>query len=109
MTIVARIVEHLPDIPFYCLVTGRAVRKPLVTRLIEAVIIGLASGALSLYITVQILQRDVDTNKASISELKRHSDVEDKTIRTELKEQRVEIMHRLERIEDCMHKLGCVK
>ena len=48
-------------IPFMCLVTGKfPARKPMITRLIESIIVGIVGGAFSLVIGLKMLEKDVE-------------------------------------------------
>ena len=45
--------SHVPDwMPFACLITGKLARKPMVTRIIEMLILGIISGGMTAYVTL---------------------------------------------------------
>lgn len=57
-------------LPFVTLASARAgehAQRPLVTRIVEGVIMGLAGGAMGTYITVQVMANDIQWLRSTVS------------------------------------------
>lgn len=60
-------------IPFVSLATAKAgehVHRPITTRIVEGVIMGLAGGALGAYVSIKLLENNVIAIKDTIIEVK---------------------------------------
>ena len=90
---------YTEQLPFACLVTGKVIRKPEITRIIEQLIIVALGAFLALYVNSKVLERDFENMKREIIANK---DYVDKAIarRTEqIARERQEVIQRLDRIE----------
>jgi hypothetical protein len=113
--------NHIPDyLPFACLITGRVVRKPMFTRLVEGLIQATIAAGFTLYVGVQILQRDFIHEK---EKLEKH--IATATAQTEKRDQELirtradmkaeivgsknEILFRIQGLEDCIRVRTCTK
>lgn len=88
-----------PDwIPFICLVTGKAVRKPFVTRIVESLVLGGISAGIMLYVGHQVLQNEVSNMRQTIE--RNRSEVLAAVNRLD---------DRFSRVEDCIRVRTCTK
>ena len=109
--------NNMPDwIPFACLMTGRMVRKPMFTRVIEGLIQATVAAGFTLYVGVQILQRDfiyekekLQVHMAMAEKRTAQRDIELREARFEVHRINDDIVRRLERIEECIRVRTCTK
>jgi hypothetical protein len=109
--------NNIPEwTPFACLITGRAMRKPMVTRVAESVFLGLISGGLSLYVGVKILERDflnekqrLDTHLLRYEAQIARRDNELRAAKADGEKVDSEIIRRLSSIEECLRARSCTK
>ena len=80
--------------PFICLLTGKVVRKPMITRLVESLVLGIVSAGLMLYVGHQVLQNEVSNIKQAITRMERNVERLD---------------DRFARVEDCIRLRTCTK
>lgn len=109
--------EHMPDwVPFACLVTGRVVRKPMFTRIVEGLIQSAIAAAITLYVGVKVLERDFIYEKEKLAThlvryelqiIKRDSEIRE--AKAEVTRGNTEIIRRLESIENCIRTRTCTK
>jgi len=104
---------NLPDwIPFACLITGKLVRKPMFTSMIEKLVIGIVAGIISFYGSYRVLETDVVLLKQNINEIQSQRAERRKQLDQDRNEviyamQRME--HRFDRLEDCIRLRTCTK
>ena len=104
-------------IPFMCLVTGKfPARKPMITRLIESLIVGIVGGAFSLVVGFKMLEKDVQQLKEADAQheqwAKEHvakRDVEIMQDRATLVSALGGVESRLRSLEDCIRVRTCTK
>lgn len=110
--------SNIPDwMPFACLITGKLTnRKPMVTRLAESLLLGIISGALSLYVGVKILENDMVNDRRRLDDHIKWADNQVAARDGEMARARLEnirdadnIISRLQRIEDCIRTRTCTK
>ena len=92
--------KHTPPdwLPFCCLITGKAVRKPFITRIIESLILGGVSAGLMLYVGHQVLKNEVENMKLTAE----HT-------RTEVLSAVNKLDDRVSRLQDCIMIRTCTK
>lgn len=106
--------------PLSFLMTGVIPKHPVVIRVLEAAILGIASGALTLVIGVKLLEKDITIERERLTAhllrydaqlLRRDAEIvrQRVEIRGEVREATVEVMRKLERIEDCIRVRSCVR
>lgn len=66
LNLIQRLAEHASAIPFIGMMTKRAEGQPIITRLIEAAII----GGVVMYGTVQAVSKDIIWLKSGLTEVK---------------------------------------
>lgn len=103
--------------PLIGLITGHVnLKHPLVVRLVEAAVLGLASGALTLFVGMKFLEKDLASEKARLDAhlvryeaqlLKRDAEI----ARNRLEQQAgIDlVVRKLERIEDCIRVRSCTR
>ena len=85
-------------------------------RIVESLIITAIGSGFAMYIGVRLLERDVIYNKermtSHLEEAKNRiqkRDAELKEMRVDLKETRLEILQRLDKIDECIRVRTCTK
>lgn len=92
--------KHAPPdwMPFICLLTGKAVRKPMVTRIIESLILGAVSAGIMLFVGHEVLKNEVENMKLTASQT-----------RAEVLSAVNRLDDRVSRLQDCIMVRTCTK
>ena len=90
--------DHPGWIPFMCLITGKALRKPIVTRIVESLVLGAISAGIMLWVGFNVMQNEVANIKISIERN-----------RTEVITALNRMEDRFAKVEDCVRLRTCTK
>ena len=92
--------KHSPPdwVPFVCLMTGKVVRKPFITRIIESLVLGIISAGMMLYVGHQVLTNEVEN-------IRKNMDRD----RTEIMASLNRLDDRFSKVEDCIRVRTCTK
>lgn len=91
--------ETPPDwLPFVCLITGKAVRKPMVTRIVESIILGAISAGIMLYVGEKVMENEIKNLKETAA-----------VTRTEVLGAVNRLDERVSRLQDCIMVRSCTK
>lgn len=91
--------ETPPDwFPFVCLITGKAVRKPMITRIVESIILGAISAGIMLYVGEKVMENEIKNLKETAA-----------VTRAEVLGAVNRLDERVSRLQDCIMVRSCTK
>ncbi len=109
--------EHTSHLlPLTFMATGMDLKHPIVVRIAEAAVLGIASGALTLIIGVKLLEKDIQVERERLTAHLVRYDAQLVKTEADLARQRLDnqanvdlVIRKLERIEDCIRIRSCTR